>query len=173
MLFFLGIAFLSTITLYSAGNDFDGRFAGHIRNLSIAVLIMWLVAHIPPVMIHRVAVPLFVVGLLLLLAVALFGDVSKGARRWLNIGITRIQPSELMKIAMPMMLATPEAERQLLDVIADMYRTRVLPGALDAIVQDQVGRPGARLGPRGLCCMGLPALQSGCERWRHEQRTAS
>ena len=105
MLFFLGIAFLSTITLYSAGNDFDGRFAGHIRNLSIAVLIMWLVAHIPPVMIHRVAVPLFVVGLLLLLAVALFGDVSKGARRWLNIGITRIQPSELMKIAMPMMLA--------------------------------------------------------------------
>jgi len=57
------------------------------------------------VMIHRVAVPLFVVGLLLLLAVALFGDVSKGARRWLNIGITRIQPSELMKIAMPMMLA--------------------------------------------------------------------
>ena len=105
MLFFLGIAFLPTITLYSAGNDFDGRFAGHIRNLSIAVLIMWLVAHIPPVMIHRVAVPLFVVGLLLLLAVALFGDVSKGARRWLNIGITRIQPSELMKIAMPMMLA--------------------------------------------------------------------
>lgn len=105
MLFFLGIAFLSTITLYSAGNDFDGRFAGHIRNLSIAVLIMWLVAHIPPVMIHRVAVPLFVVGLLLLLAVALFGDVSKGARRWLSIGITRIQPSELMKIAMPMMLA--------------------------------------------------------------------
>ena len=105
MLFFLGIAFLSTITLYSAGNDFDGRFVGHIRNLSIAVLIMWLVAHIPPVMIHRVAVPLFVVGLLLLLAVALFGDVSKGARRWLNIGITRIQPSELMKIAMPMMLA--------------------------------------------------------------------
>ena len=105
MLFFLGIAFLSTITLYSAGNDFDGRFVGHIRNLSIAVLIMWLVAHIPPVMIHRVAVPLFVIGVLLLLAVALFGDVSKGARRWLNIGITRIQPSELMKIAMPMMLA--------------------------------------------------------------------
>ena len=105
MLFFLGIAFLSTITLYSAGNDFDGRFIGHIRNLGIAVLIMWLVAHIPPGMIHRVAVPLFVLGVLLLLAVALFGDVSKGARRWLNIGVTRIQPSELMKIAMPMMLA--------------------------------------------------------------------
>ena len=105
MLFFLGIAFLSTITLYSAGNDFDGRFIGHIRNLGIAVLIMWLVAHIPPGMIHRIAVPLFVLGVLLLLAVALFGDVSKGARRWLNIGVARIQPSELMKIAMPMMLA--------------------------------------------------------------------
>ena len=53
----------------------------------------------------RSAVPIYLIGLLLLIAVALFGDVSKGARRWLNIGITRIQPSELMKIAMPLMLA--------------------------------------------------------------------
>jgi rod shape determining protein RodA len=63
------------------------------------------VAHIPATQIQRVAVPLFILGVLLLVAVAVAGDVSKGARRWLNIGITRIQPSELMKIAMPMMLA--------------------------------------------------------------------
>jgi rod shape determining protein RodA len=50
-------------------------------------------------------VPIYVGGLLLLVAVALFGDVSKGARRWLHIGVTRIQPSEIMKIAMPLMLA--------------------------------------------------------------------
>ena len=49
--------------------------------------------------------PLYAIGVLLLIAVALFGDVSKGARRWLNIGVTRIQPSELLKIAMPLMLA--------------------------------------------------------------------
>ena len=105
MSLFLGVAALSCLILYSAGNDFDGRFAGHIRNLVIAVAIMWVVAHISPSVIQRVAVPLFVLGLLLLVAVAVAGDVSKGARRWLNIGITRIQPSEIMKIAMPLMLA--------------------------------------------------------------------
>jgi rod shape determining protein RodA len=69
------------------------------------MLIMWVVAHITPGQFERVALPLFIFGVLLLLAVALVGDVSKGARRWLNVGVTRIQPSELMKIAMPMMLA--------------------------------------------------------------------
>lgn len=102
---FLGIATLSCLIQFSAGYDFDGRFTGHIRNLGIAVLIMWVVAHITPGQFERVALPLFIFGVLLLLAVALVGDVSKGARRWLNIGVTRIQPSELMKIAMPMMLA--------------------------------------------------------------------
>ncbi len=105
MMLFLAIACLSCLILYSAGSDFEGRFAGHLRNLGIAVLIMWLVAHVPPGQLQRVAVPLFVLGVLLLVMVAVAGDVSKGARRWLNIGITRIQPSELMKIAMPMMLA--------------------------------------------------------------------
>jgi rod shape determining protein RodA len=102
---FLGIATVSCLIQFSAGYDFDGRFLGHIRNLGIAVLIMWVVAHITPGQFERIALPLFVFGVLLLLAVALVGDVSKGARRWLNLGVTRIQPSELMKIAMPMMLA--------------------------------------------------------------------
>ncbi len=102
---FLGIATLSCLIQFSAGYDFDGRFIGHIRNLGIAVMIMWVVAHITPAQFERVALPLFIFGVLLLLAVALVGDVSKGARRWLNVGVTRIQPSELMKIAMPMMLA--------------------------------------------------------------------
>ena len=102
---FLGIATVSCLIQFSAGYDFDGRFLGHIRNLGIAVLIMWVVAHISPGQFERIALPLFVFGVLLLIAVALVGDVSKGARRWLNVGVTRIQPSELMKIAMPMMLA--------------------------------------------------------------------
>jgi rod shape determining protein RodA len=53
----------------------------------------------------HLALPIYVVGVLLLVGVALFGDISKGARRWLNLGFMRIQPSELMKIAMPLMLA--------------------------------------------------------------------
>lgn len=103
--FFLAIAALSCLIVYSAGYDFDGRFLGHVRNLLLAFGIMWAVAYISPTQLQRVAVPLFVLGVLLLLAVAVAGDTSKGARRWLNIGITRIQPSELMKIAMPLMLA--------------------------------------------------------------------
>jgi rod shape determining protein RodA len=63
------------------------------------------VAQIPPQRLMQLAVPIYLVGVLLLVGVALFGEVSKGARRWLNIGFTRIQPSEMMKIAMPLMLA--------------------------------------------------------------------
>ena len=105
MALFAGIALLSCLIVYSAGYDFDGRFLGHLRNLLIAFAIMWAISFVPPSQMEKIAVPLFVFGVLLLLAVAVAGDVSKGARRWLNIGITRIQPSEIMKIAMPMMLA--------------------------------------------------------------------
>lgn len=105
MSLFLAIAALSCLIVYSAGYDFQGRFLDHLRNLLIAFCIMWAVAYVSPTQLQRVAVPLFVLGVLLLLAVAVAGDTSKGARRWLNIGITRIQPSELMKIAMPLMLA--------------------------------------------------------------------
>ena len=66
---------------------------------------MWIVANIPPQTLARAAVPLYVVGVVLLVGVALFGDVVNGSRRWLNLGVARFQPSELMKIALPLMLA--------------------------------------------------------------------
>jgi len=81
------------------------RINSHIINICAALVVMWIVAGQPPQRLHNFAVPLYVLGLLLLIGVALFGDVSKGARRWLNLGVMRIQPSELMKIAMPLMLA--------------------------------------------------------------------
>ena len=59
----------------------------------------------PAADIHAAAVPLYVLGVVLLVGVALFGTVVNGSRRWLSLGITRIQPSELMKIAVPLMLA--------------------------------------------------------------------
>jgi rod shape determining protein RodA len=71
----------------------------------VALGIMWLVANIPLQHIMRIALPIYVTGLALLLGVMLFGEINNGARRWLNIGVTRIQPSELMKIAVPLMLA--------------------------------------------------------------------
>ena len=96
---------LSILTMYSAAFDFSGRFDGHVRNLLVALVVLWLAAKVPPEWMMRSAVPLYVIGLLLLVAVALFGDVSKGARRWLNLGFGRVQPSELLKIAVPLMLA--------------------------------------------------------------------
>ena len=62
-------------------------------------------ANIPPQHLCRLALPLYLLGVLLLVGVALFGEIANGARRWLDVGITRIQPSELMKIAVPLALA--------------------------------------------------------------------
>ncbi|MEK9719560.1 MAG: rod shape-determining protein RodA, partial [Quisquiliibacterium sp.] len=99
------LAALSLVTMYSAAYDFPGRFQGHLRNMLIAFIVMWAAASVPPALMMRAAVPLFVAGIALLLAVALFGDISKGARRWLDLGFARIQPSELLKVATPLLLA--------------------------------------------------------------------
>jgi rod shape determining protein RodA len=70
----------------------------------IALALLFLVSQIPPHRLMTLAVPLYMAGLALLIATALFGISKKGATRWLNVGMV-IQPSELMKLAMPLMLA--------------------------------------------------------------------
>ncbi|CAN5267409.1 rod shape-determining protein RodA [soil metagenome] len=96
---------LSCVTMYSSAIDFPGRLEGHMRNFAFALAVMWIVANIKPQTLMRYAVPIYVIGVSLLVAVALFGDVRKGARRWLDIGPISIQPSELLKIGLPLMLA--------------------------------------------------------------------
>ena len=96
---------LGLITLASAANDTPSRISGQSVSILVALTVMWLVAQLQPQTLMRFAVPAYALGLALLIAVALFGDVVNGARRWLNLGVTRIQPSEIMKIAMPLMLA--------------------------------------------------------------------
>ncbi|WP_019142174.1 rod shape-determining protein RodA [Noviherbaspirillum massiliense] len=92
------------VTLHSAGIDFPGRVEDQMRNILIAFVIMWVAALVPPQTLMRFAVPLYTVGVALLIAVAMFGIIKKGARRWINVGVV-IQPSELLKIAVPLMLA--------------------------------------------------------------------
>ncbi|MFJ2989115.1 rod shape-determining protein RodA [Collimonas sp. NPDC087041] len=92
------------VTLYSAGIDFPGRVEDQLRNILVAFVIMWVAANIPPQTLMRFAIPVYALGVSLLIAVAVFGIVKKGSRRWINIGMV-IQPSEIMKIAMPLMLA--------------------------------------------------------------------
>ncbi len=98
------IASTGLITLYSAGIDFPGRIEDQLRNILLGFIIMWIAASVPQPILMRFVVPLYTIGVALLLAVAMFGLIRKGARRWLNVGVV-IQPSEIMKIAVPMMLA--------------------------------------------------------------------
>jgi rod shape determining protein RodA len=101
----LTLTMLGLAALFSASYDNPGRVATQLGNLALAVTAMWVVAQVSPQTMMRFALPAFVVGLALLVAVALFGDVVNGARRWLHVGVTRFQPSEMMKLALPMMLA--------------------------------------------------------------------
>ena len=104
LLVVLVLAMAGLLTMYSSGFDHGTRFEDHGRNMLIAAGLMFLVAQVPPQRLMRLAIPLYVAGVALLVAVALFGVTKKGATRWLNVGIT-IQPSEILKIAMPLMLA--------------------------------------------------------------------
>ncbi|MEY4756808.1 MAG: rod shape-determining protein RodA [Pseudomonadota bacterium] len=98
------LACAGLLTMYSSGFDHGTRFPDHGRNMLIAGAILFVVAQVPPQRLATLAVPIYTVGVALLVAVALFGLTKKGARRWLNVGVT-IQPSEILKIAMPLMLA--------------------------------------------------------------------
>ena len=96
---------LATLVMGSATADFMYRFEAHLVNLAVALSVMLVVAQIPPLRLMQLALPFYAVGVVLLIGVELFGETSKGAQRWLNIGFTRIQPSEMLKISLPLMLA--------------------------------------------------------------------
>lgn len=96
---------MGLLVIYSASNQSVPRVSAQMLNMLVALTVMYVAANIPPHYLMRIALPLYIVGLVLLVSVAVAGDVVNGARRWLHVGITRIQPSELMKIALPMMLA--------------------------------------------------------------------
>ncbi len=99
------LASIGLVAMYSSGYDHGTRFADHGRNMLLATGILFVVAQIQPQRLLAIAVPVYVLGVVLLLAVAMFGITKKGSQRWINVGIVVIQPSELLKIAMPLMLA--------------------------------------------------------------------
>ena len=103
-LILLGLAAVGFFTFLSSSQNTPVQIADELRNLALSFIVMWLVSRIPPKWLEMGAVWIYGLGVALLIAVAAFGLIKKGARRWLNIGIV-IQPSEVMKIAMPLMLA--------------------------------------------------------------------
>jgi rod shape determining protein RodA len=103
----LMLATVGLVAMYSAGYDHGTRFVDHGRNMVLALGVLFVVSQVPPQKLQQLAVPLYVAGVLLLVVTALpgVGITKKGATRWLSIGVTQIQPSEILKIATPLMLA--------------------------------------------------------------------
>ncbi|MFO1381543.1 MAG: rod shape-determining protein RodA [Chitinivorax sp.] len=105
LLLALLLMLVNLAVLFSASNQSVERIIAQLMNMSVALTVMWLAANISPQKMMGLAPPVYLLGLVMLVGVAVAGDVVNGARRWLHVGVTRIQPSEIMKIALPMMLA--------------------------------------------------------------------
>lgn len=93
------------VTIYSAGGQDAGLIQRQVIRLGLALVVMIVLAQIPPMMYRGMAVYFYAIGLLMLVGVLLFGVMGKGAQRWLDLGFMRFQPSEIMKLAVPIMVA--------------------------------------------------------------------
>jgi rod shape determining protein RodA len=98
------LSLVGLATLYSAASDHPGRFGEQLRNFGLAAVLMIAVAGLSPRTLKRLALPVYTIGVLLLIAVLVAGVSVKGAQRWLDLGV-RIQPAEIMKLGVPLMLA--------------------------------------------------------------------
>lgn len=99
------LAALSLAVVFSASGQSMDRTLGQARNFALAMVVLWVAANLPPQQLMRLAIPIYMGGLALLISVALFGEIRNGARRWLSLGFATIQPSEIMKIGVPLLLA--------------------------------------------------------------------
>jgi rod shape determining protein RodA len=109
----LAVSGLGLVVLYSAGQRDLDLVIGQAMRLGLGFAIMLILAQIPPHYFRFWSPWIYLVGILLLLAVMAVGDISKGARRWLDLGVVRFQPSEIMKLAVPMMMAWFFADKPL------------------------------------------------------------
>jgi rod shape determining protein RodA len=98
------LAFAGLVTMYSVGFDYRARFSGHARNMLLGFVVLFLVTQISPQRLMSLALPLYTIGVGLLIATAVHGITKNGAQRWLDLGVV-VQPGELLKIAMPLLLA--------------------------------------------------------------------
>ncbi len=101
------------LILYSAGGENIDLIKRQVVRLGLAFIVMFFMAQIPPRVLKSWAVPLYGIGIIMLIGVMFFGVSGKGAQRWLDLGFFRFQPSEILKIALPMVLAWYLSERNL------------------------------------------------------------
>lgn len=93
------------VTIYSAGGQDIDLIQRQVTRLGLALGVMLVFAQIPPLAYQKLSVYFYIVGIAMLVAVLLVGVSSKGAQRWLDLGVFRFQPSEIMKLAVPLMVA--------------------------------------------------------------------
>jgi rod shape determining protein RodA len=115
VLFLLLLVLISVglVILYSAGGESQVLLSNQGIRLTLAMAGMLVIAQIPPAVLRRWSPWLYLMGLALLLAVLVAGEMGKGAQRWLDLGVIRFQPSEMMKLVVPMMVAWYFADRPL------------------------------------------------------------
>jgi rod shape determining protein RodA len=104
---------VGSIVLFSASGQSLPMLEAHLLRFALGLVAMIMLAQIPPRLIRTIAPWAYVVGLALLFAVMFVGDISMGAQRWLDLGVVRFQPSEMMKLAVPLACAWWLHERPL------------------------------------------------------------
>lgn len=105
LLMILLVFLISGFAVYSASHDEINRFYQHLRNLAISAALIVILARVPSVFLEKLAIPTYLITILLLLATEFFGERINGATRWIDLGFIKMQPSEIMKIALPLIMA--------------------------------------------------------------------
>jgi len=101
----LSLMVLGLLTIYSAGGQDWGLIERQFIRLGLALVMMAILAQIPILFYKRIAIYTYIGGVAMLVAVLIVGDIGKGAQRWLDLGFIRFQPSEILKLAVPLMIA--------------------------------------------------------------------
>ena len=113
LLALIALSIISLVVIYSAGGQDIALVQRQSVRIALSFVVLLVLAQVSPYTYQRLAISVFIIGIALLIAVLLVGVVGKGAQRWLDLGFTRIQPSEMMKLAAPMMLAWYCSRKQL------------------------------------------------------------
>ena len=162
LLLVLLICAFGLLILYSATGESVAQVERQGIRLGLAFLLMIGVAQLPPTALRQWSPPLFLLGLTLLVAVLLFGVQSKGAQRWLDLGLFRFQPSEMLKLALPMMVAWYLSLRPLPPRLLDVVLVVVLIGVPVLLIAKQPDLGTALL----VASAGVTTLFLSGLRWR-------
>ena len=128
---------VGSIVLFSASGRSMPMLEAHLLRFALGLVAMIMLAQIPPRLIRTVAPWAYVIGLLLLFLVMFLGDISMGAQRWLDLGVVRFQPSEIMKLAVPLACAWFLHERPLPPSFASLAIVGIAIGLPTLLIAEQ------------------------------------